>query len=92
MADSAPQKRWAITDLERRNIRRCHDTTSKTQKELITWVVAQPSSRPLTQGQILTILSSTYVYLDTDPWKASQLGSKRHFKGDYPDLKDVLFH
>ena len=67
MADSAPQKRRAITDLERRNIRRRHDTTGESQKELITWFTAQPSGRPLTQGQISTILSLTYVYLDTDP-------------------------
>jgi hypothetical protein len=35
MADSAPQKRHAITDLERLNIRRRGDTTSETQKERI---------------------------------------------------------
>ena len=92
MADSAPQKRRAITDLERRNIRRRRDTTSKSQKELITWFAAQPSGRTLTQGQISTILSPTYAHLDIDPRKASQLGSKRHFKGDYLDLKDALFH
>ena len=67
MADSAPQKRRAITDLEQRNIRRRRNTTGETQKELIMWFAAQPSSRPPTQGQILTILSSTYTYLDTDP-------------------------
>ena len=92
MADPVCQKRQAITDLERRNIRRRRDTTGETQKELLTWFAAQPSSRPLTQGQISTILSPTYAYLDTDPRKASQLGSKRRFKGDYPDLEDTLFH
>jgi hypothetical protein len=92
MADSAPQKRRAITDLERRNIRRRRDTTGETQKELITWFAAQPSGRPLTQGQISTVLSPTYAYLDTDSRKASQLSSKRRFKGDYPDLEDALFH
>ena len=92
MADSVPQKRQAITDLERRNIRRRRDTTGKTQKELIVWFVAQPSGRPITQGQISTILSPTYTHLDTDPRKSSQLGSKRHFKGNYLDLKDVLFY
>ena len=92
MADSAPQKRRAITDLERRNIRRRRDTTGETQKELITWFAAQSSGRTLTQGQISTILSPTYTYLDTDPRKASQLGSKQHFKGDQLVLKDVLFY
>ena len=92
MADSVPQKHRAITDLERRNIRRCRDITSETQKELIAWFAVQPSGRPLTQGQISTILSPTYTYLDTDPRKASQLGSKRRFKGDYPDLEDALFY
>ena len=94
MADPVPQKRQAITDLERRNIRRRRDTTGETQKELIAWFAVQPSGRRLTQGQISTILSPTYTYLDidTDPRKASQLGSKRRFKGDYPDLEDALFH
>ncbi len=32
MADSAPQKRRAITDLERCNIRRRHDTPSDLRK------------------------------------------------------------
>jgi hypothetical protein len=40
----------------------------------------------------LTILFSTYVYLNIDPRKASQLGLKRRFKGDYLDLEDALFH
>ena len=92
MANPVCQKRQAITDLERRNIRRRRDTTGETQKELLTWFAAQPSGRPLTQGQISTILSPTYAYLDTDPRKASHLGSKRRFKGDYPDLEDALFH
>ena len=48
MADSVPQKRQAITDLERRNIRRRRDTTGETQKELITWFAVQPSGRPIT--------------------------------------------
>ena len=52
MADSAAQKHRASTDLERRNIRRRRDTTGETQKELIMWFTAQPSSKPLTQGQI----------------------------------------
>ena len=37
MADPVPQKRQAITDLERRNIRYCRDITGETQKELIAW-------------------------------------------------------
>ena len=40
MADLAPQKRQAITDLERRNIRRRRDITGETWKELITWFAA----------------------------------------------------
>ena len=59
MADLVPQKRQAITDLERRNIRRRRDTTGETQKELIAWFAAQPSSRALTQGQISTVLPPT---------------------------------
>ena len=77
MADLVPKKRQAITDLERRNIRRRRDTTGESQKELIAWFAAQPSGRPLTQGQISTILSPIYAYLDTDPRKPSKLGSKR---------------
>jgi hypothetical protein len=92
MADSAPQKCRAITDLKRRNIHRRRDTTSETQKELIAWFAAQPSGRPLTQGQISIILSLTYAYLDTDPRTTLQLVSKRRFNGDYPHLEDALFH
>ena len=50
MADLVPKKRQAITDLERRNIRRRRDTTGESQKELIAWFAAQPSGRPFTQG------------------------------------------
>jgi hypothetical protein len=57
MANPVCQKRQAITDLERRNIRRRRDTTGETQKELLTWFAAQPSGRPLTQGQIDNSLS-----------------------------------
>jgi hypothetical protein len=78
--------------LERRNIRRRRDITGETQKELIVWFAAQPSGRPFTQGQISTILSLTYAYLDTDSRKTLQLGSKRRFKSDYPDLEDALFY
>ena len=48
MADLVPKKSQAITDLERRNIRRRGDTTGESQKELIAWFAAQPSGRPLT--------------------------------------------
>ena len=61
-------------------------------RQLISWFATQPSGRPLTQGQISTILSPTYAYLDKDSRKALQLGSKRRFKGDYPYLEDALFH
>ena len=51
MADPVPQKRQAITDLERRNIRRRRDTTGETQKELIAWFAVQPSEDALPKAR-----------------------------------------
>ena len=59
-------KRQAITDAQRRNIRRRRAQTGETQAETITWFAAQPGGRTLTQGQISTITSSSYAYLDSN--------------------------
>jgi ParB-like chromosome segregation protein Spo0J len=47
----------------------------------------------LTQGQISTILSSKYAYLDSLDKKKDkkQLAAKRSSKGDWPDLEAALF-
>jgi hypothetical protein len=85
-------KRQSITDAQRRNIRRRHTQTIETHAETIAWFAAQPGGRLLTQGQISTITSSCYVYLDSDDRKDSKLDSKRNYQGDYPDLEDALYH
>src|SRR3981081_1799926 len=85
-------KRQSITDAQRRNIRRRRAQTGETQAETITWFAALPSGRTLTQGQISTITSSSYAYLDGDDRKDSKLNSKRSCQGDYPDLEDALFY
>jgi DDE superfamily endonuclease/Tc5 transposase DNA-binding domain/Fission yeast centromere protein N-terminal domain len=85
-------KRQAITDADRRNIRRRRTETGETQAQTIAWFAAQPSGRTLTQGQISTITSSSYAYLDSDDRKNSKLNSKRSYQGDYPDLEDALYH
>jgi hypothetical protein len=85
-------KRQAITDAQRRNIRRRRAQTGETQLETIAWFAAQPGSRTLTQGQISTITSPSYVYLDSDDRKDSNLDSRRSYQGDYPDLEDALYY
>jgi hypothetical protein len=55
-------KRQAITDADRRNIRRRRAETGETQAQTKAWFAAQPSGRTLTQGQISTITSSSYAY------------------------------
>jgi Fission yeast centromere protein N-terminal domain len=59
-------KRQAITDAQRRNIRRRRAQTGETQAETIAWFAAQPGGRILTQGQISTMTSPSYAYLDSD--------------------------
>jgi hypothetical protein len=85
-------KRQAIVDADRRNISRRRAETGETQAQTIAWFAALLSGRTLTQGQISTITSSSYTYLDSDDRKDSKLNSKRSCQGDYPDLEDVLFY
>jgi DDE superfamily endonuclease/Tc5 transposase DNA-binding domain/Fission yeast centromere protein N-terminal domain len=85
-------KRQAITDADRRNIRRRRIEVEETQAQTIAWFAAQSNGRTLTQGQISTITSSTYAHLDGDDRKDCKLNSKRSYQGDYPDLEDALYH
>jgi hypothetical protein len=91
MKASNPRKRLAITDLERQNIRRRYATHPSTQPALIAWYAAQPQGRNLTQGQISSVLSEKYQYLDSDTRKKTQLGSKRNYNGEHPELEAALF-
>ena len=85
-------KRTALTDAERRSIRRRRTETGETQAETAAWFAAQPEGRTLNQSQISKIMSSSYMYLDDDNRKDSKLGSKRVTNGEYPDLENTLFH
>jgi Fission yeast centromere protein N-terminal domain len=85
-----PRKRRAITDLERRNIRRRNTEHPGQQAHLASWF-EQQTGHHLGQGQISTILSDKYTYLDNDNHKPSKLGSKRNYDGDYPELEAALF-
>ena len=69
MKASNPRKRLAITDLERQNIRHRYASHPSTQPALIAWYAAQSQGRDLTQGQISSILSEKYQYLDSDTRK-----------------------
>ena len=91
MKASNPRKRLAITDLERQNIRHRYTSHPSTQPALIAWYAAQPQGRDLTQGQISSILSEKYQYLDSDTRKKTQLGSKRNYNGEHPELEAALF-
>ena len=95
MAPSTPQssisrRRRAIADLERRNIRTPYTEHPGQQAHIASWFEQQTSHR-LGQGQISTILSYNYAYLDNDNRKPSELGSKRHYDGDYSELEAALF-
>ena len=83
--------RSALTDNDRRNIRRRYTSHPSSQSALRSWYEQQPSGRPLTQGQISIILSNKYAYLDSTNMKPKDLAAKRHYKGDYPDLEAALF-
>jgi hypothetical protein len=87
---SIPRRRRAITDLERRNIRRRYTEHPGQQAHLASWFEQQTGYR-LGQGQISTILSDKYTYLENDNRKPSELGSKRNYDGDYPELEAALF-
>jgi Fission yeast centromere protein N-terminal domain len=51
-------KRTAITDADRRTIRRRRDETGETQAETAAWFAAQPEGKTLNQSQISKIMSS----------------------------------
>lgn len=73
------RKRQAITDAQRRNIRRRRAQTGETQAETIAWFATQPGGRILTQGQISTMTSPSYAYLDSDDRRDSKLDSQRNY-------------
>ncbi len=51
----------------------------------------EETGRTLTQGQISQILSDKYSYLDDDNRRATELGARRHYKGEWPELEATLF-
>lgn len=83
--------RSALTDYDRRNIRRRFTSYPSSQSALRSWYEQQPGGRILSQGQISTILSHKYTYLDSTNIKPKDLAARRHYKGDYPDLEAALF-
>jgi hypothetical protein len=85
-----PKRRRALTDLERRNIRRRFVEYPGPQSSLISWFY-QETGHQLNQSQISKILSPEYAHLDNDTRRPSQLGSARHYKGDWPELEAALF-
>ena len=87
---SNPRKRRAITDLERRNIRRYHDAHPGPQAALVSWFY-QETGHQLNQSQISKILSLEYAHLDDDSRKNKELWNKRRYKGDWPELEAALF-
>jgi hypothetical protein len=83
--------RSALTDNDRRNIRRQYSSHPSSQTAVRLSYEKQPSGRLFTQGQISKILSDKYAYLDTTNMKPKDLAAKRHYKGDFPDLEAALF-
>ena len=88
-----PKKRKALDDTDRLKIRnRNKEHLLAQQADLGIWWF-QRTRYQLAQGQISTILSSKYEYLDTLDHKKDkkQLAVKRSSQGDWLDLKAVLF-
>jgi DDE superfamily endonuclease/Tc5 transposase DNA-binding domain/Fission yeast centromere protein N-terminal domain len=83
------KRRRALTDLDRREIRKYNSEHPITQQGLVTWYYQKTGFR-LNQSQISRILSPHYDYLDGKRSKL-QLTSKRHGTADYPDVEFVLF-
>ena len=89
-SDRQIKRRRALTDLERRNIRKYNAENPGRQQALRQWF-KESTGRELTQGQISSILSSKYAYLDSSTLRPSQLSSNRNYKSDWPDLEAALF-
>ena len=85
-----PKRRRAVTDLERRNIRRRSIEFPGSQSALILWFYSE-TGHQLNQSQISKILSTSYIHLDNESRKASQLESMRRREGDWPVLEEALF-
>ena len=84
------KRRLAISDAERRKIRRRAASHPGKQQELAEWF-EQETGRRLAQGKISEILSSKYQHLDNDKRKDGALDSQRQSVADHPDLEGALF-
>ena len=84
-----PQKRKAVSDKERFQIRKRSREHPRSQVDLIKWFYAQ-SGHKLDQSQISRILSSKYDYLDNTTQKQVQ-NRHRVSKSDWPDLEAALY-
>ena len=88
-SSNLPQKRKAVSDKERFQIRKRSREHPRSQVDLIKWFYAQ-SSHKLDQSQISRILSSKYDYLDDTTQKQVQ-NRHRVSKSDWPDLEAALY-
>jgi Fission yeast centromere protein N-terminal domain/Tc5 transposase DNA-binding domain len=97
-ADATPQleatiqrkRRHAISDAERRMIRRRAASHPGKQQQIAEWF-EQETGRQLAQGKISEILGSKYEHLDADNRKDAALGSQRRSVADHPDVEGALF-
>jgi hypothetical protein len=89
-AESNLKRRCAFTNLKRRNIQQRHIDHPGPQAALISWFIAETGHK-INQSQISKILLKDYEYLDNPNQKKPTLGSKRHYQGDWPELKAALF-
>jgi hypothetical protein len=78
---STLKRRRALTDHDRREIRKHNSEHPTSQQGLVDWYY-QKTGHPLNQSQISRILSSQYDYLDDDKRSKAQLNLKRHTKPD----------
>ena len=88
-SSNLPQKRKAVSDKERFQIRKRSRDHLRSQVDLIKWFYVQ-SGHKLDQSQISRILSSKYDYLDDTTQKQVQ-NRYRASKSDWPDLEAALY-
>ena len=92
LISNIPQKRKAISDIDRQRICKRNKDYPRHQSMLIAWF-CQETSYQLNQSSISKILSSKYDYLDDLNKKKdkTKLESKRTSAGDWPELEEALY-
>lgn len=89
--DPDRQRRHGINDEERKRIRKyAKENPLLKQKEIATWATDKLRRR-ITQGQISSIISSKYAYVDSKSWGSKGKRYERLQRPQWPVLEAALF-